>query len=634
MLQAIYMYKMRFLFTTLCFLYGSLWCGAFSKIDSLKRVAETMPEDSLKCDVFLSITAELYNGPEAIEYGQRSLALGKKLGNKTLIGRSYNLLGWVYELDRMDLMASYLDSAVQVFMEIDDINGLAFVYNSKGSILLEYGDLEQAKQAFKKSHEYFSQTHNELRKYTALNNIAVVLIDQKKPEEALPLLYEALDFRLTKDASNFGELGRLYYNIATAYKLKNDPDHAVEAYLRSYEMRLEANPTSATESLIGLSMVLLDTSVVFEDSAKLHKVLQSFGFQDLNAIIQKAKSMEGIDDRIGFIAQIWDIERRYYEKNHEYEKAYHILQKIKTYNEEMKLSESSLKSYAGLKIRNEQEQLKNQLLQEEIARQKNENQKNLLLLFVSILSAVTIIGFLIYQNKLRQQSLKLAKAVQEQQNVSIKSMLEGQEQERERIARDLHDGLGNLLSTARASLGGLESSLMETDKHKMYEQASGLLDEACSEVRKIAHEMMPQALRILGLSKAVDDLVAKMDANHPLEAKFDIFGKEVLLDDKTNVMIFRIIQELLNNIVKYAKAKQVYVQMTFGSDWLNVSVEDDGIGFELDSQMKAKGLGLKSIAYRVELIEGSHEFDTRPGHGTHVSITVPTTRFLNNKRKI
>ena len=166
---------------------------------------------------------------------------------------------------------------------------------------------------------------------------------------------------------------------------------------------------------------------------------------------------------------------------------------------------------------------------------------------------------------------------------------------------------------------------MENDDYK----ASEMIDEACTEVRKIAHEMMPQALEKLGLKKALQDLVQKTEASHDFEIQLQIYGQEQILEDGINVMLYRIVQELLNNIIKYAEAKEVLVQITYSEDWLNLTVEDDGKGFDPNNVAEDKGMGLKSIAFRTQYIGGEYEIDSRPEMGTLVSINVPLKSLVS-----
>jgi len=224
---------------------------------------------------------------------------------------------------------------------------------------------------------------------------------------------------------------------------------------------------------------------------------------------------------------------------------------------------------------------------------------------------------------MRRNSLLLAEAKQEQQIIAMRSLLEGQEQERSRIARDLHDGLGNLLSSIKANMSSLYIEFDDSGTRRVYDKASDMIDEACTEVRKMAHEMMPQALKKVGLTNALNDLVNRMNFSHPFHTEFNVYGKEQELGDQFNIMIYRIIQECYNNIVKYAQASEVLLQLTFSDEWLNVTIEDNGVGFDPKRIDANKGMGLKSIDFRAHFMGGDYEIDSRPGEGTMVTINVP-----------
>ena len=114
---------------------------------------------------------------------------------------------------------------------------------------------------------------------------------------------------------------------------------------------------------------------------------------------------------------------------------------------------------------------------------------------------------------------------------------------------------------------------------------------------------------------------------HPFDAQFLVYGSEKLMNDNTNVMLFRIVQELLNNIVKYAQADEVLLQLTYSDEWLNLTIEDDGKGFDIEQIDSEKGMGLKSIEFRTGYVGGNYEIDSRPGAGTLVTINVPLQRI-------
>lgn len=179
-------------------------------------------------------------------------------------------------------------------------------------------------------------------------------------------------------------------------------------------------------------------------------------------------------------------------------------------------------------------------------------------------------------------------------------------------------------------MGSLYIEFNDTNTKRIYSKATDMIDEACTEVRKIAHEMMPQALRKLGLINALNDLVSRMNFTHPFDTEFNVYGDEQILEDHFNIMIFRIIQEAFNNIVKYADASEVLLQLTFSDEWLNITIEDNGVGFDLKAIEPDKGMGLKSIDFRTNYMGGNYEVDSRIGEGTMLSINVPLIPVTSN----
>ena len=127
----------------------------------------------------------------------------------------------------------------------------------------------------------------------------------------------------------------------------------------------------------------------------------------------------------------------------------------------------------------------------------------------------------------------------------------------------------------------------------------------------------------MGLINALRDLVSRMNFSYSFNTDFNVYGEERVLEDHHNIMIFRIIQESFNNIAKYAEATEVLLQLTFSDDWLNISIEDNGVGFDVNQVNVDKGMGLKSIDFRTNYMGGDYEIDSRLGEGTMISINVP-----------
>ena len=623
---------MRPLYISLCLLVCHMAvASSVTELDSLKAIVEEMPDDSLRCEVLLRITDLINEGVEAEKYGREALVTAKKVKNPNLLARAHEYLAWVLSYDKMDEKVRHLDSASLLFTATGNLEGLGLVHSLKGIVLMDYEYFGEAEKSLKKSYTYYGQAKLQTKQANILNTWGVLLNDMNKPSEAMFKLQEALELTLAKQPENTLGIGRIYYNMGEAARRSGDFDAAVDYFLDALQYRKKANHTAGVaEVYVGIANTALNARQSRKDTTKIAAKLQVLNVSDFSSLLDSAMALPDMENRKSIIYEVTDLRREHALLEKDYRGAYDLLMQLKKHDEEHKLSSSSLEAFANLKVKYEKEILNSQLLEQEVVNQRKQNEVNLLISFLFVTLAALTIGFLFYQNRMKANKLRLAleqqkriKAEQEQQVVAIRAMVEGQEKERARIARDLHDGLGNLLSTLKVNVNSLHITFDNENTEKMYSKASEMIDEACVEVRKIAHEMMPQALQRLGLVKALEDLCTKMKKNHAFDVHMDIYGEELTLNDNKNVMLYRIVQELFNNIIKYAEAKEVLLQLTFSEEWLNLTVEDDGKGFDVNNTSASNGMGLKSVAFRTNYIGGECAIDSRPGAGTSVSINVP-----------
>jgi signal transduction histidine kinase len=217
---------------------------------------------------------------------------------------------------------------------------------------------------------------------------------------------------------------------------------------------------------------------------------------------------------------------------------------------------------------------------------------------------------------------KIQKLEDEKKLMAAQSILVGQEKERERIARELHDGIGVLLSTASIHFSSVES---KTDKEtsEMIKKANKLLKDASKEVRQISHNMMPGVLSKFGLQEAIEDLFEDVEEAGDMQTDLDIALGDERLAENTEIMIYRIVQEMLNNTLKHAQASAVSMSLTKQNDKLIIEYKDNGVGFDETKLPKNKNLGLLGIRTRAEYLGGSVEMKSEPGKGVYYRITIP-----------
>ena len=269
--------------------------------------------------------------------------------------------------------------------------------------------------------------------------------------------------------------------------------------------------------------------------------------------------------------------------------------------------------------------------QEEVIKRQEASQRALIVGSVLLFSLVGLgLSFIIQRHRknkriveqeaaLKDQEIQQLK--QEKKILSMNAMIEGQEAERTRIAKDLHDGLGGLLSTVKAHFSNIQSEIKQLEGLKVYDRAQEMMDEACDEVRRISHNMMPGALRLEGLISAVEQLGEEMSDAHLFEVKVEAINFDTRLEESKEIFVYRIIQEAMNNIIKHAAAKRVLIQMSESADQYHFIIEDDGKGF--DPLEMESGLGLRSIQSRVEFLQGDLDIDTKLQVGTTISFSLP-----------
>lgn len=224
------------------------------------------------------------------------------------------------------------------------------------------------------------------------------------------------------------------------------------------------------------------------------------------------------------------------------------------------------------------------------------------------------------QEKVRAQA-KLQAITERQEFERYRAMMDAREEERARIAKDLHDGVGGLLSGVKMSLTQMQDRLApQSDDKLVFARSLDMLDGSMQEIRRVAHAMMPPSLQQFGLNAAVRDFVEAINSMKTIDVVFQVVGddKQSLTLDK-QLIIYRIIQELVNNVLKHSHADKCIVQLVYG-DTLSITVEDNGTGFEKSNN---SGAGLQNIRQRVEFLKGSIDWDSTPGNGTSVTAEIP-----------
>ena len=228
-------------------------------------------------------------------------------------------------------------------------------------------------------------------------------------------------------------------------------------------------------------------------------------------------------------------------------------------------------------------------------------------------------SFNLMVNQLEQQSQELKK----ERLIRMQSFIDGQEMERQRLSRELHDGLGQLLIAIKLKL----ESLIFTDRSKLLYTIEGiktLFDSTIDEVKRISYDLMPSVLYEFGLSKAIRNLCQDVENRTHLTIAFIDECNSDDMDKVIKTYIFRIVQEALNNVVKHAEATKVNILLKIKVNEIFLQINDNGKGFKSEEQLQSlKTNGIYNMRERINLLNGIFELESIPAKGTTVKVKIP-----------
>jgi two-component system, NarL family, sensor kinase len=241
-----------------------------------------------------------------------------------------------------------------------------------------------------------------------------------------------------------------------------------------------------------------------------------------------------------------------------------------------------------------------------------------------LMSGAIVLFVVFYQKRMIVEQLKRQALEFEFQQKMMQAELESQESERRRLAADLHDSIGGMLSTIRVGLSTIGRMLPDPQS---IDETKQMLDDTISSVRRISRDLMPSTLEKFGFVHAIKELCERFQGTSKIEIQFTEHGQIPPLESQQReLMVFRIVQELLNNAVKHAQASRIDVALHLNGK-LRVSVADDGIGFNADEEkndrQNGKGLGLYNIENRARLLGGVIEFERVKPRGSRITLILP-----------
>ena len=555
------------------------------------------------------------------------------------------------------------DSAIHYFKEIiklkeanRDESGLLSDFMTLGGLYRTLGQYKMAQAAFIEGVKYAEALQDTFSLMTIYIEIANVFLDEYLYDPALEYTENALMLAQAQGMT-LGE-GQCYGLKGNIFEAKGNTAAAYAEYekaLKSYEtlglkqqsadtqMKMVAiNPSDTLlhEAEKSLRIILnshqrsqnklatLDTKIL------LCQLLlkQDKGFEEVEKWLQECtETALGMNNLVA-LQEVFRLNSLKFEKQQQYNaaldyfKKYNAIQDSLVNQDNAKAVKRLEKQFETVKKDKEIAEQQSAIEQQNQALKIRTNQIFFLILGILFFIALSILIAFINRRNKQLNEHRMFRMEKEQEAEVLRAMVAGEEQERIRIARDLHDGLGAIMATIKMRISALGNKNPDIQIQESYQKAESLLDDAYQAVREFTHNMVPGPLQKFGLELAIADMCEAIEAAHSIQVDFIPFGLDGIEDDRLATNIFRIIQELLQNVVKHAQASEVIVQLTCEDQLLSLIVEDNGIGFDHQNAATQNGLGIGSIKSRVLILKGKLEIDSLPQQGTTFSINIP----LNN----
>ncbi len=630
-------------------LFPCLFLGQTPEIDSLTKALDTTTNTYESANIKLQL-AKLYERVDlakAKTYAYKALLFST---NDSLLAETTNEIGRLHFFTgQLDSAVHYFENSKAILSKLKDSNRVAIINISLGAISLRQGNYEKTIQILTESASFFENTKDDLNAAKCYSNIASAFAELENYEKAIEYSEKALQifnennfvqfqlitlpnlatqyFRkgdtikaigyytkaetLAKNLNDKRSLSLIYNNLGNIY-LESEPPRAQKYLEEAYQLKNELNLKSGieiTESNLGL--IYLKNKEYKKAISYLEKAKPVVKGKQLTVVYTYLKSAyEGLNDP---------------------KKALYFSEKARILNDSL-LSVENQKTILDIQTKYETEKKEKEILQLQAdnsqANYKRKQNRNLLFASLGILLITLFIIYMLLKNAKRKRIImKQGLTIKEQEfNQLLKTkelegidaILDAQEQERMDMAADLHDNLGSKVATLKLYVESYDTKEAFTNH---YDKIKDLLDTTYGEIRNISKNKNFGARIDKGLIPSTIAIANQISETKKLH--IDVINIDVKnrLKNAQEIQLFRIIQELLTNIIKHANATEATVQFSEENNSLNIIVEDNGKGFNVTK--KASGIGLINIEKRIEKLHGELFIDASEGNGTTVILNIP-----------
>lgn len=506
------------------------------------------------------------------------------------------------------------------------------------------GKHDEALGFYLKAHNLFSAVQSNSGIARTDNELGILYRKQNKSVLSKKVLSEAI--RLSDVDESPDIIATSNNNLGLVYEAENNVDSAEYCYLKAFELYKSIN------NRLGMAYALDYLSGIYARTERLNEAERDL--RHSLEIRQQLQDKTGVAIAINNLGELFLAKKEYsqaiyffkaaydsaavlqfidlqanamnmlanvYQLTGDYKNAYDALQQYTLLNKNV-MDEKRLKNIEEFEAKYESEKKENEITKQKLQLSKR---NNLLITLSGILLTALFSFYFIYNRFKQQQEKRLQMELLKETEKRSKAILESEENERQRLARELHDGVGQLLTATKMHLNTFTNSISVAAGQKSgLDNSLSMLDESIREIRSISHNMVPDLLLKYGLQKAVEDFVAKMNQTKKVTLEWQCTGwKESMLDDTAKLMLYRIIQEAVSNALKYSEATKIALQLSADEQEISLLIEDNGKGFDVKEAKMKGGIGMKNMLLRTEYLKGSLDIDSSPQNGTTIIIEIP-----------
>lgn len=501
-----------------------------------------------------------------------------------------------YYLGEYEQATNYHLKNLRLSEEIEYTLGQIKGSNNLGIIAIRLKDWKEAEKQHQRSLSLSEAAGNEAGIAHNLGNLALIYQAQNKIKQAIDIQKRSL--KLFKQQNRSQEISRALNNLGKSYGSLERYDSALHYYQASL------NAYEANEDRHGISETLPNIAFCFRKQGNFQ--LAERYMKQAISLVDSTQSKEARQLVYQGFAEL-------YADWGKYERAYAYRLLYEQWTDTV-IGERHLNNIKELELKYESEKKQKELLTLEtrtLAQAREIASKNFWLWIIGLLALLTMVaGGLL--SLLMRQRLRFAK-----EKAGFESMIHTEEAERKRIAQNLHDSIGSLLAVIKNQLSAFVS------QSKSLDSLLPLVSDACEEVRRISHDLSPKVLEEYGLESALQNLIDHTKAGSPIHIQLHTYGLQDRLTPLTEVLLYRIIQELIHNSLKHAHASKIDIHLTRHPDSLNLVVEDNGRGLSRQESGTSGGMGLDNIKARVSQLQGTVQIDSLPNKGFSILIDLP-----------